>query len=141
MKSGDYQILWKRKVGGNGSFVIGKPWQHCSRIPRTQVFESKDSFLAGFRRMQQRYDKKMKMQEYNPNLSQLSSNGDDLMYFIPKTYQLVEESDCNLFEMTILQDKTIGQNHPWPLKKVSVNNGRGVEAIPPDSPALYTAVA
>ena len=83
----------------------------------------------------------MKMKEYNPNLSQLSKNGDDLMYFIPKTYQLVEESDCNLFEMTILQDKTIGRNHPWPLKKVSVNNGRGVEVIPPDSPALYTAVA
>jgi len=93
MKSGDYQILWKRKVGSNGSFVIGTPWQHCSRIPRTQVFEPKDSFLAGFRRMQQRYDEKMKKQEYNPNLSQLSSNGDDLMYFIPETYRLVEESD------------------------------------------------
>jgi len=43
--------------------------------------------------MQQRYDEKMKKQEYNPNLSQLSSNGDDLMYFIPETYRLVEESD------------------------------------------------
>lgn len=141
MKSGDYQILWKRKAGGDGSFVIGKPWQRFSRIPRTQVFESKDLFLAGFRRMQQRYDEKMKKQEYDPNLRQLSSNGDDLIYFIPETYRLVEESDRNLFETTILRDKTIGRNRPWFLKKVSVNNGRGVEVIPPDSPALYTAVA
>jgi hypothetical protein len=41
----------------------------------------------------------------------------------------------------ILRGKTSGRNRPWFLKKVLVNNGRGVEVIPPDSPTLYTAVA
>ncbi|KAL3808172.1 hypothetical protein ACHAXA_009859 [Cyclostephanos tholiformis] len=142
MKSGNYQILWKRKAGSGGSsFAIGKPWQRFSRTPMTRVFESKDGFLAGFRRMQSQYDQKMLNREIEQNLTQRSSHGGDLMYFIPETYRLGEESDRNLFQSTILKDKADGHNRPWFMKKVSVNNGRGIEVLPPDSSALWTAVA
>jgi hypothetical protein len=131
-EAGKYHIMYKRKAGKTGlTFAMGKPYQRYSRLPGSFTMESKDGFLAGFRRMQQRYNDRAQQQD----------GKDDLMYFIPETYRLAEKSDQNLFEATIHQDKANGRHRPWVLKKVKVNNGKGIEMIPPNSPALYSAVA
>ncbi|CAB9497136.1 polyglycylase TTLL10 [Seminavis robusta] len=124
-----YRFLYKRKTQSNKDYAVGQPWQRFSRIPGcSKKMGQKDSFQAGFRTLQKQYDA-------------THNDGRDLIYFLPETYQLEHTKDRRKFEARILEEKKLGRNRPWVLKKADINNGRGIEMLPPDSEALYTATA
>jgi hypothetical protein len=126
--SGKFQLLYKHK-GSKGAFEAGHhPWQRFSRVPGGRSFGPKDLFNAGFGRLQDRYDK-------------THTDGKNLIYFLPETYRLTEEEDQKTFESIVKSDKATGTHRPWVLKKVTLNNGAGIEMLPPDSPALYSALS
>ena len=138
-ESGKFHFLFNRRSPGKESFAVGEPWQRYSRIPNSSGMESKDGFLKGFRDLQSSYEQQQ---------ISLAQSGDrpmptkfkDQMYFIPETYRLKIKSDRDKFKGVLEQDKALGEYRPWVLKKVRLNNGKGIEMIPPNSPALYSAV-
>ena len=138
--SGHYHILYSNKLKQESkrhTFSVGRPWQRYSRLPGGTSFAAKDNFFEGFRNLQRQYD--------NANGGNGLDNNNhnkkkDLMYFIPESYKLDEVNDQKAFQKVIDNDKKNDRNRPWVLKKVKLNNGRGIEMIPPDSPALYSAI-
>jgi hypothetical protein len=129
-----YQVLWKKmgKPENQFSSVGHEPWQRYSRIPGFYHLESKDGFAAGFRRFQQ--------QHTTTDIQQQQQGQQDLIYFIPETYRLSQIADRKAFTETITHDKETGRHRPWVLKKTRINNGKGVEILPPNSSLLYNAV-
>lgn len=92
------------------------PFQRYGRIPDYSLrWESKDKFLEGFR-------------EYSHR------TGNDL-WFLPSTYRISKDPNDRDNFMKLLEEGD-GMNHPWVLKDVNVNNGKGVTMIPPRSEKL-----
>ena len=96
------------------------PWQRFSRVKGSDNWEAKDGFFNGFKE----YSKKHPEHD---------------LYFLPETYCLEDEQQQQ--EFTKRLEEGGGKSEPWLLKKVSVNNGQGIEVIGPHSKALDTAVA
>jgi len=101
-----------------------EPWQRYSRVGGTtgmavRYMDSKDGFVWSFR-----WHKIM-----HPGTS---------LYFLPETFSLKDEPERQAFQQRVLAG---GMSRPWVLKKVSENNGVGVEMMGPSSPALQTAVS
>jgi hypothetical protein len=112
--------IYYRARGARGRYYYEnmQPWQRYSRVPGISHLESKDGFLAGFRRYQ--------------NVHPAAS-----LYFLPETYRLSKKADKKAFQLALQQG---GKHRPWVLKQVSVNNGRGIEMLGPNSQALETAI-
>ncbi|CAB9507540.1 polyglutamylase TTLL5 [Seminavis robusta] len=123
-----YRVLYMRKSRHKKDFSVGLPWQRLSRVPSGAVLEPKDSFFKRLNTLQEQYDA-------------THDDGRNLIYFLPETYQLEQKNDRHKFVSRIMEEKKMGRNRPWVLKKAKINNGRGIEMLPPDSPALYSAAA
>ena len=95
------------------------PWQRFSRVKGSDNWEEKDNFFSGFRKYAKNHP------EHD-------------LYFLPETYCLEEKDEREAFETRL--NKNGGNNIPWLMKKVSVNNGKGIEVMGPNSKELHTAV-
>ena len=117
-----------RKKGKDKHLGRLQPYQRYSRIPSySNRWESKDRFLNGFR-------------EYAKEQSTVTGRStEDILWFLPQTYRLTEdEADRQAFVDRLASPG--GMDQPWVLKQVNLNNGRGIEMLPPHSEALETAV-
>lgn len=95
-------------------FTDLKPWQRFCHVPRYWKWNHKDEILDGFKEYQ-------------------AQTGSEL-YFLPESYRLTVSQDRKEFQENIKHKG--GINHPWVLKKPRVNQGKGIEMIPPNSPRL-----
>jgi hypothetical protein len=136
-KAGHHHILYRHGNIKNG-FEQGRPWQRYSRTPSGRYWDPKDLFNAGFRRLQQEQEQEKRVAKHTTGDNDDAKN---LIYFLPETYQLEEKDDRTTFSNILTKDKAIGRHRPWVLKKVTQNNGKGIEMLPPDSSALYSAVS
>jgi hypothetical protein len=108
----DAQIVYEYKALKD-RFTDLKPWQRFGHVPRYQRWNRKDEILNGFKDYQ-------------------AETGSDL-YFLPESYRLTVDEDREAFEASL---KKGGINLPWVLKEPRVNQGKGIEMIPPNSPRL-----
>jgi hypothetical protein len=115
-----------------------QPWQRYSRLPGFFHMESKDGFLAGFREYQQQQQQQQQAAR-DATLAGGGAPDPRPLYFLPETYRLEEKQDRDAFEKKLATGG--GMNQPWVLKKVRVNNGKGIEMLGPNSAELKTAVA
>ena len=123
----EFQIVWRKMGKPKEEYTKDvQPWQRYSRIPgfRTAL-ESKDGFIAGWRRYQQQYD---------------PSNTKDLIYFIPETYRLTIPEERKLYQAALDKEKSSGNYRPWVLKNPTKNNGKGVSILAPNSRELEEAI-
>ena len=126
--------VFYRGMGGAMTkyYQMGQAFQVYSRLPAFSVMESKDGFLAGFRKYQQRQRQTRK--------NSLSSSS---LYFLPETFRLsADATDRQLFTQALQRTDSGGAlGQPWVLKNVNVNNGLGIEMLGPHSTALKTIVS
>jgi hypothetical protein len=125
--AGEAHILFRR--GAIKHWTSGlQPWQRFSRIPGfVEHIDSKDGFVAGFRRLQARHHK-------------MTGSDENLIYFLPETYRLGTLTDRISFAETLKADSDRSLHRPWVLKKTHASRGRGVEMLPPQSKELHTAI-
>ena len=138
-KSGTHHILYARhtaNIGKRSAFTIPKPWQRLNHLPGMGLMEAKDTFLNGFQDYEKHFQKVLK----KANTKHHRHDTYNPIYMIPETYNLETEEGRSNFQKTLDHDQSIGRHRPWVLKKANVNNGKGVEMIPPASKALDTAV-
>ena len=95
-----------------------KPWQRYTHIPGYENWNDKERIVDGFKA----YEEKVGRQ----------------MYFLPQTYRLNVPEDMAAFEDKL---KNGGSNYPWVLKKPTVNQGKGIEMIAPNSKELSNVPA
>lgn len=91
-----------------------QPWQRFSHLPTTKYWNEKDWFVDEFNKYQDKTG--------------------IVPYFLPESYQLEEKKDRKAFKERITQQG--GMNSPWVLKEPNVNQGKGIEIIPPNSERL-----
>jgi hypothetical protein len=91
-----------------------KPWQRFCHIPGIRHWNTKDLIVDGFKAYQEK-------------------TGRDL-FFLPDTYRLNVPEDVTAFEHRLFREQ--GINIPWVLKEPTVNQGRGVTIMAPNSKKL-----
>ena len=96
-----------------------KPWQRYSHIPGYKQWNNKDTIVDGFKAYQDK-------------------TGSDL-FFLPDTYRLNVPEDVKMFEHRLTKEG--GINYPWVLKKATINQGRGITMMAPNSKDLLHVAA
>jgi hypothetical protein len=91
-----------------------KPWQRFSHIPGIRHWNTKDLIVDGFNVYHEK-------------------TGNDL-FFLPETYRLNVPEDVKAFEHRLNKEK--GASSPWVLKKPTLNQGKGVTIMAPNSKEL-----
>jgi len=95
------------------------PWQRFNHSPNYKKWNQKDSFARIMN------DYKLKSGKELPSL--------------PETYCLENPEERKLFQKRLKSGG--GMDHPWVLKKPTINQGKGIEMLGPNSPELKGAVA
>jgi len=114
----DAHLVYRTKGSSTKIFPTLKPWQRFAKVMGSAYWDDKDTFFVGFERYHQQ-------------------NPDHDLYFLPETYRLEEEAGRQAFHQRLTSG---GSDEPWLLKKVDVNNGRGIEVLAPRSEALDSAI-
>ena len=109
----DAQIVYQYKAS-SFFFEDLKPWQRFGHVPRYGHWNNKDEILDGFKDYQ-------------------AETGSEL-WFLPESYRLTVPEDVEAFKESLF--KRGGMSLPWVLKRPRVNQGKGIEMIPPNSPRL-----
>jgi len=109
------QLVWDKRCN-NTRFGTLQKYQRYSYYPNWVVWDSKDYFLEGM----QQYAKRTKQD----------------MYMIPETYQLGKAESRDLFLRRLTEGTKKGMHMPWVLKVPTVNNGKGITMLPPNSAEL-----
>lgn len=91
-----------------------KPWQRNSWVPNIRLWDDKDSMAY---HMNEYYAKK----------------GEKALHSFPESYLLHKEDDLRRFQQRLQEG---GINDPWVLKAPTVNQGKGIKIVGPNSTAL-----
>ena len=110
----DAQLVWTYSAELSNWEDL-KPWQRTNQIPGSVEWNRKNNFVEGFKNYEMR------------------EPGKD-HYFNPETYMLAEEDERDKFYKVLSREG--GMNRPWVLKEGSVNQGRGITMLAPNSDEL-----
>jgi len=91
-----------------------KPWQRFNHIPNSMYWNQKDWFAEQFKNWQDETGR--------------------VPYFLPDSYILETAKERKAFKARITEQG--GIDHPWVLKEPNVNQGKGIEIVPPNSDRL-----
>mmetsp|Transcript_7141 Transcript_7141/g.10416 ORF Transcript_7141/g.10416 Transcript_7141/m.10416 type:complete len:579 (+) Transcript_7141:145-1881(+) len=110
-------LIWDKGVNSS-KFTALEKWQRYSYYPNVAAWDEKDKFITGF-------------EKYS------AAEGVDI-YMIPETYRLNTKKGRERFVHRM--NKGGGYAVPWVFKKPTVNNGKGVTMLAPESKELHELV-
>jgi len=127
-------VLWRDQPINSGDLYTSlQPWQRFNQFPMTDKWDDKDEMALHMYQYYQRKIKNKKQGKHN-NMSLLP------LHSFPESYVLHLPDGLEAFRIRLLEENG-GLNIPWVLKEPTINQGKGVTILGPQSKELESLVS